>query len=400
MKKATSFLGPVSFLVLAGTGVFWAFRRGGQDFSVFYQVWKLILSGQGSQIYQNSPDRFLYAPGFGYLLSPLALFPFNIALALWCGLKILALVFLLRLFTSTITSPSLYFGALLFIARPLLLDFRYGQINIFLLFSSLWALFIFTQDPHKKKSLFLSWFLLGFFSASKLLTLPLLLIPWITRDPKLKQAQWGALSGVLVTFSTPFLFNPSVALTLFSQWKVALMNRGVPLESDNQSFVALLHRLLSGKPVHLVSHGSQFLSLGSPLASEGTIFLLGLIWAALIFSLYFYWMFRGPKGQPLRWIALLLGLLILPSHLIWKSYFVFALPLALVALKDFSHSKKIPAACFLGLVFFLMNLSNYDFIGLHYAWKLEAYSVMLLAHLLLLVIVFLGNQQRHQLPRS
>src|SRR5688572_26271382 len=75
-------LSAVGFLVALGT--WWAFQRGGHDFNVFYHAWKLVLSGQGQIIYQESPDRFLYAPGFAWLFAPLAWLPRDLALALWC----------------------------------------------------------------------------------------------------------------------------------------------------------------------------------------------------------------------------------------------------------------------------------------------------------------------------
>jgi len=75
-------LGLTGMVVGLGTG--WAFQRGGLDFDVFHAAWKLVLSGQPSEIYRSSPDRFLYAPGFAWLLSPLGLLPRGAALAIWC----------------------------------------------------------------------------------------------------------------------------------------------------------------------------------------------------------------------------------------------------------------------------------------------------------------------------
>ena len=86
---------------------------------------------------------------------------------------------------------------------------------------------------------------------------------------------------------------------------------------------------------------------------------------------------------------MLVGLLILPSHLVWKPYFVFSLPLgicimALLAGPDirFRRSKMILFA----IAFSLMNLTSFDLIGSTFAAPLEAASVMMFAHLAGLII--------------
>ena len=62
-------------------------EHGAPDFTVFYTAWHLVLEGRGAEIYRESPDRFLYAPGFAWLLSPLAWLPRSAALAIWCFAK-------------------------------------------------------------------------------------------------------------------------------------------------------------------------------------------------------------------------------------------------------------------------------------------------------------------------
>src|SRR5271163_4705400 len=84
-----------AFVALA-IGTAWAFTRGGDDFRVFYHAWSLVLSGHGSEIYQNSPDRFLYAPGFAWLFAPIAWLPTQWALALWCLAKIAVVSWVVR----------------------------------------------------------------------------------------------------------------------------------------------------------------------------------------------------------------------------------------------------------------------------------------------------------------
>src|SRR5690349_12798232 len=65
-----------------------AFVRGGKDFAVFYEAWRLVTLGRGIDVYRVSPDRFLYSPGFAWLFSPLGFLPREIALAIWNGAKL------------------------------------------------------------------------------------------------------------------------------------------------------------------------------------------------------------------------------------------------------------------------------------------------------------------------
>ena len=49
----------------------------------------------------------------------------------------------------------------------------------------------------------------------------------------------------------------------------------------------------------------------------------------------------GHKFVPLSWIAILIGLLIIPSHLIWKPYFVMNSAISLPVASDAAKSKKV-----------------------------------------------------------
>ena len=169
--------------------------RGGHDFSVFYQSWELVLGGRGADIYRVSPDRFLYAPSFAWLLSPFALFPKNYAFLFWSALKFIFILFALLDFHrlmerthKTILPLWITFAGILWVARPVLIDIEYGQVNLFIVAVSLSALCgHFEEKSHTCKDL-IRWVLLGSFAVAKIFALPLLVIPWIvTRSiPKKK----------------------------------------------------------------------------------------------------------------------------------------------------------------------------------------------------------------------
>jgi hypothetical protein len=143
----------LAVLVLVGT--MWSFGRGGHDFAVFYEAWNLVAHGHGTEIYTNSPDRFLYAPGFAWILAPLGFFPEPLALAIWNFAKIAVIFLLVRAVGNKIVEESSSSSSLpmerrtgfaiaaagfILLARPLLIDFQYGQVNTFILGGSLWAL--------------------------------------------------------------------------------------------------------------------------------------------------------------------------------------------------------------------------------------------------------------------
>src|SRR4051794_40931474 len=93
--RVLSILGLTVLILLVGLGIFRAFSRGANDFAVFFEAWRLVLSGRGAEIYKVSPDRFLYSPGFAWLLAPFGFFPRSVSLALWCLSKVALLILLL-----------------------------------------------------------------------------------------------------------------------------------------------------------------------------------------------------------------------------------------------------------------------------------------------------------------
>src|SRR4051812_37737280 len=80
--------GIIGIGVVGVTGISRAFLKEGGDFSVFYKAWRLVVEGRGLEIYRESPDRFLYAPGFAWALSPLGYLDREFALVLWSAAKL------------------------------------------------------------------------------------------------------------------------------------------------------------------------------------------------------------------------------------------------------------------------------------------------------------------------
>ncbi|MBC7690354.1 MAG: DUF2029 domain-containing protein [Methylotenera sp.] len=393
----------LSAVLLVFVGIFWAFQRGSPDFSVFYEAWRLVLSGHGPAIFGGTPDRYLYAPGFAWILSPLGFFSRPVALALWCLAKATGLALVIRyLHRSFFSTVSLAAGclALLFIARPLLIDFQYGQVNLFILCACLWALLNHFDSRASRAHSFLAWLVLGVAAVVKIFPIPLVVVPWFLATgldaKKLRSEKMGVIAGVLLVTLIPLLsVNFDSFLELYSHWKSALLSRGFPLESHNQSFAALVHHYTSGEDTHVIFLGSKWIPLGSNVMSEATRTLLNFSWTLCWLGVLAAWIVNGARvaadgvvaGSAIRlkWLAVSVALLIVPSHLVWKPYFIFSYPLIVCLL---IHARRSRAAwVLLGVFFFLMNLTSFDFLGGWWSARFEAASVFLIAHLIALLHV-------------
>jgi hypothetical protein len=107
------------------------------------------------------------------------------------------------------------------------------------------------------------------------------------------------------------------------------------------------------------------------------ISMLSIAWSLIGLGVLFAWILKGSVGDPLRWVAVAIGLLFVPSHLIWKPYFVFGIPGAMVL--AFSSQYWL-----LGIAFVLINLTGFDIIGGFWSGHLEAASLFLWVHLTLM----------------
>ncbi|HUP58515.1 MAG TPA: glycosyltransferase family 87 protein [Bdellovibrionota bacterium] len=383
--------------VLTAVGTAWAFQRGGRDFDVFFHACSLVLSGKGSMVYASSPDRFLYAPGFAWIFSPLALLPRDFALALWCFAKAGAIGWMIRslgrfLLPAAHRMDSMGAAALglILVARPVLIDFEYGQVNVFIVAACVWALLSLFEEERGERETLAAWAVLAFAAVAKVFPLPLLAVPFLVGGmprQKLKAARTGALAGFFAMILVPALGPGLGGLPpLYAGWKSALLSKGLPLESHNQSFIAFLHHYFSGRPTHVISQGWVPLRFGMPVFESSQLTLLSLSWTASTAGLLLAWLLRGPAGAPARWASVFVALLVLPSHLVWKPYFVTAFPLAAW------HVSRQSAWPLLAAVFVAVNLTGFDFVGHGVAARLEAASILLFAQLALVAWALLRRR--------
>ena len=397
-SRAIVFMGFLILLILVGVGSARAILRGGNDFLVFYEAWRLVLSGRGAEIYHVSPDRFLYGPGFAWLLSPLGLLPRVFSLGLWCFLKILCIGALIKLMTQSKGQERSVFAlgmsvwGVILVSRPLLIDFEYGQVNLFILWASVWALLEHFRKESGNGRGFLCWSILTFTAIAKLLPLPLLLVPWLATQGvsrhKLRFERLGILFGFFMTFLLPFLsLGWTGSWTLLLNWREAILAKGLPLESHNQSFSAFLYHYLSGNPTSVIAEGREPLLLGHAWLSSNQILYLSLAWAIGSIGALLAWLVAARRHGPFKWVAVTTGLLIVPSHLIWKPYFVMSMPLAILILQ---YAVSESSWKYWGLVLALfagINLTGFDFVGHHLGAHFEAASLLLMIHLIMIALV-------------
>jgi hypothetical protein len=393
--------GALFAFAIVAVGTVWAFTRGGDDFRVFYHAWSLALAGHGADIYRDSPDRFLYAPGFAWLLSPIAFLPMVWALAIWCAVKIV-LVGWAVCFSAKILKIDFSLAAwgVVLLVRPILIDFEYGQVNLFILAACAWPVFRSLGssvrchgDDSGKGWDFLSWALLGIVAVGKLFPAPLLLLPLMLRHRR-GISFLGASTGVLVMLMLPiFSQGPSGLASLYPEWWGALVSRGLPLESHNQSFTAFLYHFLSGEPTEIIAQHRRQMLLGGAFFSLEQIRLLTLSWIALTGS-FILSLIVSEEAPSFSRRALLIALLVVPSHLVWKPYFSMGLPLAIAVIAMIVKAPTRAGWFWLSVVFTLMNLTGFDFVGLDWGARLESASLMLFAYLLLCGYCFVCDDSR------
>ena len=401
-------LGLTLLLTVFITGVIRAYTRGANDFSVFYEAWRLVLAGQGAKIYVESPDRFLYCPGFAWVLAPLALLPRAAALALWCASKLGVLFFLIHKFSSfwscsldqpqnqktqqdRILSWGLCVWGIVGLSRPLLIDLEYGQVNLLILGTCVWGLGCHIQRASKPFSIWFSWILLGLIAAAKVFPLPLLFVPWFVTRGLSQRKLWSERVASMIGFLTGLLLpilseGVEGTLRLLQGWQEALLSKGLPLESHNQSFSAFLYHYLSGYPTRVLSEGVTPLFFGVSLLSLQSISLLSLAWSLLMMGMLLGWIISGSNHSAWKWIAVAIGLMIVPSHLVWKPYFVMSIPLAVYLIQHTYESKSRFGLIILCLFFTGINFTGFDFLGHHWAASVEAASILLMIHLGMLTL--------------
>lgn len=386
----------LAFTALVFLVGFWKGLRGpGNDFQVFYHAARVALEGRAEVLYLESPDRYLYAPGFAYLMVPLGLLPNGVAHVLWLVFVSMGFFLAMRLLAKKISKDGVFVVsiAVLFLMRTIWIDLRYGQVNPLILAASVWALVCAVSAESSRREKFLSWFLFSLAAFAKLYVLPLFLIPLLLLGKKPWKKNFapvflGSVSGFLLLILLPFLFSGLSTSALYGNWYQALLSRGFPLDTHNQSVLAFLHRVFSGEVIRSFQTGGEPMQFWGRILSDQSIEIL---FSAVTFGILFLFVRnarRAVRETSLVAISLCIALCFLPGHLIWNSYFMMGIPLAAVVLANLLQErnperKKIGLAIY-GILFFFTHLSIGDVIGSHGAAWVEAFTPFLLTHFALI----------------
>ncbi len=388
-RSAVSKIGSLGLVVVLGLGMFWALTRGAPDFHVFHYAWNLVLHHQSAILYTDSPDRYLYSPGFAFLLCWLGWLPRSAALILWSLGKVALVLGLLKLATQKGQKHKVNLGiaawGCLILARSILIDFQYGQINLLIVGCVTLALVPLLSGTGKAKFGF--WKVTSGFAASiKLLLAPSILWSW--NLSKQRSDRVLLASGIILATTLPLFFvGPQGLLHLLQSWIQGLQEKGMPHTSHNQSFAAFLHHCFSGQPTHVTALWGTVdttLWIWSETTRQTMAFLWSLAWAGLLLHWSFQWKAKAIPNLPLLRVGVFLAVCPILSPLLWKPHLVFGLPLAIgLALQAIQNRKLLWG---LGVVFIIQNLLTIDVWGPHLGGRIECYAPLLWGHMILIIM--------------
>jgi len=374
----------VSLVSLVFVWAIWnGYTRGGQDFRVFRYAGTLALAGKWSVLYTEGPDRFLYAPGFAALMTPFAALPPNVALAAWLGLTVTAFALSMRALARRIGwIPVLL--AVLFSIRPLAIDLRYGQVNLLILASGVWAMIAWLERNSNRGAggrIFLAWFLFSIAAFTKIYPLALLLFPLFSISIP---ALFGASAGAVLLLVPPIFVGG-----IYPAWLDALSRKGLPTETHNQSLAAFFSRVFGGDSFHSLSLGGETLRFpfGPSSAAFGRTvwFLFSLTVVAALFRLARRNGKMGDRDPLLMGVAL--AACFLPAHLIWKSYFVLGIPLLAALFFEAKNDEVFFRKLFYPVLSagIFLAFTSIDFVGPRTSAWIEAVSPFFWIHLALTI---------------
>lgn len=277
------------------------------DLKVFHTAGKFALSEPG-KIYYESPDRFLYPPFAALLFAPLGALDWPNAQLLWYLLSLVAFFFLAR--------PSWpQFFAVLILWRYFAINQRYGQVNAFLLL----AMYAVHNGARRNQA--------GAAGAWFAFTSSLKVFPAVQGLDLLLRRNWRALGyAALVALGLAlipfFAWGPETALAVYRDFPTALVNKGLPTHSHNQSFLGILLRCF---------HTFSFFIFPVTWAYWRIIELPLPLLQAVAFGAGFAltllaWKRAWARQNALDTLSATCFSILFLSHIVWKPYFIFLLP--------------------------------------------------------------------------
>jgi alpha-1,2-mannosyltransferase len=393
--------------LLFAVGLFKGFRSGGLDFRVFDHAARMALHGEAETLYREGPDRFLYAPGFAYLLAPLAVLHFKWTHTIWLLGCSASFFFAMRLLAKRIDREG-GFGLLavsvatVFLMRPIWIDLRYGQVNLLILAASVWAFTTATVDDRdplaRPVSRFTSWFFFSLAAFAKLYPLALFLVLVLRPRRSMFPALCGSVVGVALLALLPAIFSDVPPTVLYGEWWRALVARGFPLETHNQSMLAFLQRTFSGEIIRSHQTGGDPMLLGPRLLSDPAIRTVFGMFSLVVAFFFVRTARRAANRESSLALGLALALCFLPAHLVWKPYFLMGIPLAASVFAWASavtaDTSRRKALVIFFILFGVAHASSAEVIGRPASAWYEAFSGFLWLHLGLIACGIYASTRR------
>ena len=388
-------LGAVALLCLGGVVSILA-KHGAFDFQTYHFTAGLVLEGKLAEIYRLylPPNRYIYAPGLAVWMSPLAFVSRGAAFSVWTVLQIAAILavawaWMKRTRLSENQTYALAVLAPLIFARPIIYILLYGTIDFFLFATCFWALLSRVDKAPSRGRVILSWAILTLLAIGKPMVAPLLVVPWIaTRavDRRVLEAERvGQALGVIAAVLPVWLvLGFSAGSRLHGEWIFSLIGRGMPIDTQNQSLAAFMFRWFTDRPAGVLALGTGPRVFGFGWLASETVEKLASTWTCLALIAGLGWQVLGRRYvDAATWVAVLLAWILVPSHIAWKAYFVFGIPVAGLALasaaRDWGQGRRRATWLLLGC-FAAINLTTFDFIGRRGQAYTEALSILFWAY--------------------
>lgn len=329
-------------------------RLGSPDFKVFYTAAQWSLQNP-LEMYQKSPDRYLYPPSTAILLRPFA-FTSHYEVHQWIWHALLGGIIF-------------YFGAiswsgllaLLLLLRYLMISLSYGQINLVVMLLLWGAGHNLTRRVNVSASL---WGL-----ATSIKVYPGIFFPAYFYQKNYRGFFIAFLAGLFLLALPFFLWGSEVSWQLYRDFFASLESKGIPLHSHNQSFTALFMRLFTDQIfyLHAIDY-TKWTLLALPIPF---VRLFSLLFGV---ALSFYsWRLALRRG-PADFLSAMAFSMLFLSHIVWKDYLLFLyFPLSLVLPRMQGKIRWIFGAAFA----LLATISSMDVVGAPLAMRMDAACIHL-----------------------
>lgn len=390
-------------LAVAFLGSFYAHKlraskRRYSDFHCYYTAGKRILSKENIYVIKDKEAaEFRYAPIFALFMSIFALLDEDVSDTIWFSINFLLLIIAFILLKKLLipqetlnlkTSLILYALTILGVIRFIFHNFDTGQVNILILASILYGLYLISKGREEVGGAILAF-------STMIKYTPLLFIPYFVLRKKLK------LALVLIVFIFIYLFLPALFIgfktnLLYLKNLVLILGKGTIFEQmtildpKNQSLFSALHRIFTNCILYFYAPPMPFQSLN---LSERSINLIFIILSLIMYLVILLRPRKNHLGEKSLWqdnidYALLLICIVLFNLNAWMHNYILLSPAYFILLYYLIKIGFKDRFVFILLIFsYILNIiTSQPILNKTLAYKLHFYSPLTISAL----VVFLA----------